>query len=173
MARTVMASPNKFTPRLVTKVYIVTGTVAAMSPPTPTRAELEATTTIDATKAICDMAGFTVTSSDIETPGLGTGFTASIPGRDTAEASSLTFYADVTGKGDNDVRTHLARGGYVVVVFMDGGDVPTQIGRAYPCQVKNVSVVPGGVNAEAANKILVGLSIVDAPNEAYVIPAAA
>lgn len=170
MARTVMASPAKFTPRLVTKIYILTGAVAAMSPPSPTRSELDATTTIDVTKAVCDMAGWTVTANNIQTPALGSGFTSTIPGKQTAEASSLTFYADKAGTGANDIRTHLEILDTAVVVFCDGGDVAAQLGRAYPIQVSSVSVVPGGVDAEAANKVTVAMEVIDAPNLMYVIP---
>lgn len=170
MARTVMTKPQAFTPRLLTKVYIITGPVAAADHK-PTRAELEASTTIDVTKAVADMSGWSVTTSDIEVPALGSGFTSTIPGKDSAADSSLTFYADLAGTGTGDVRTYLDPLDYVHVVFMDGGDVPTQLGRVYPAQVKSVSVMPGGVDATAANRIVVGFSIWDSPVEKYAIPA--
>ena len=75
-----------------------------------TRAEINAGT--DLTAEIAEMSGFTVTSDSVDTPDLSNRFTAKIPGRITADDSSISFYASSTSA---DVRTVLPRdtAGYV------------------------------------------------------------
>jgi len=80
----------------------------------PTAAEVNAGTNL--TPSIADIAGFAFTNSPIATPDLASTFTATIPGEDTAEDSTLTFYEDTT---TNTLQTTLAKGvsGYIVIFF--------------------------------------------------------
>jgi len=131
-----------------------------------TRVEAEAS--IDLTNEIADLSGFAVTSGMIDTPDMGSRFTSQIGGRTSAEASSITFYADKAG---NDVRTVLSRGTTGFLIFMDGGDVPGQPSDIYAVQVSSVGKVRSV--GDQAFQVTISFAITSEPAEDVDIPAAA
>jgi hypothetical protein len=100
-----------------------------------TRAEINAG--IDLTNEIASITGLTVTSASTETPDLSTRFTAKIPGRITADDSSISFYASSTSA---DVRTVLPRDTVGYIVHLPEGDVPTQKMDVFPAKVSSTVV---------------------------------
>ena len=129
-----------------------------------TRAELTAGTEISAD--ISEIEGWTVSGTQIETPKYGDLFTSKIPGRTESEDSSFTFYAD---ENSQDVRTVFTRGDRGYMVFMYGGDVPTNLSAVFPAQVTAVSMMLSA--GEDADRVQVGFAITAEPQEAVVIPA--
>lgn len=162
MAPTPLPPTERFFAPEISKVYFAL-TVANVN--TLTRPEIDAAT--DLTEEIADLSGWSVTTGMIATPGMSR-FTKQIPGRTTAEDSSLTFYAD---RGGVDVRTILARGDRGFVIFCDGGDEPGNLADVFPVNVRNVGKVR--TLGDQASQLAIGFAITGIPGEDVVLPAAA
>lgn len=89
----------------------------------PTVASLPAMTTAEqgagqelGDEGLTEVAGFGFTNNPISTPDMDNTFVSQIPGEDTAEQSSLTFYQDDT---TSTIETALAKGttGYIVFYY--------------------------------------------------------
>lgn len=130
-----------------------------------TRAEMTAAT--DVTGEIMDISGFTVSGSEIETPDLLSEFVSKIPGRTSAEDSTIRFYASSDG---DDARTVFPYKTTGFLLFLDGGDVPTQTMDVFPVRVRSVGK-PRSVGENPAT-IDVGFSITREPAMDVTIPAA-
>jgi hypothetical protein len=133
MAPTPLTATVRYIPPGTRKVYWLT-TIASYTTAI-TRAEINAG--IDLTNEIASMSGFTVNSASTDTPDLSTRFTAKIPGRITADDSSISFYASSTSA---DVRTVLPRDTAGFVVILPEGDVPTQKMDCFPAKVSSTAV---------------------------------
>lgn len=131
----------------------------------PTRAEITAGT--DLSNEIAAISGFSSTANMVDVPDLKSRFTRQIPGRLSAEASSITFYAD---RGGDDVSAVLPRDTAGFIYFMDGGDVPGDKSDLFP-----ISVVSNSKPRQLENAVVrvVSVSVTDVPYEGLVIPAAA
>ncbi len=124
---------------------------------------------VDLTDAVAEISGFTFTNSPIPTPDMGNTFTKSIPGEDTAEDSSMTFYESLedTGTVEADARDALPKGqeGFVVLV-----PAPVTPGVAAAGDSAEIwPVISTGVNREwsAGNdpaRFMVQFAITDVPN---------
>src|SRR5262245_55724782 len=134
MAPPKLTATVRYVPEGTRKVYFV-ATIATYT--APTRAELNAGT--DLSDEIAEMSGFTVTSDQAEVPDMASRFTGKIPGRITADDSSIRFYAS---SNSNDVRSVLPRdtAGYVVCLWE--GDVSTQKMDGFPVKVGSAAVQP-------------------------------
>lgn len=162
MAATPIASTSRYINPDVTKIYFV----ASISDKTaPLRSELNAGT--DLTREVNAIDGFTVTGDDVETPDMDSTFTSKIPGRTSADDSSITFYADVTGA---DARALLPRGTSGYVVILDGGDVTASLMDVYPIRVKSVGK-PRSVDGTDAATVEIQFSITSEPAEDVAVPA--
>src|SRR5690606_36007743 len=84
----------------------------------PTRNELNAGT--DLSRAIADVNGWMVSSEMIDVPDMGSRFVSKIPGRISANDSSVTYYMD---RGGVDARAVMPRDAEGFMVWLDGGDV--------------------------------------------------
>jgi hypothetical protein len=146
-----------------TKVYYLPAIAAADM--TPTRAEINAGT--DLSDEIADLAGWTVSGAEIETPDLGSKFNSKIPGRTSVDDSSLTFYADNRGV---DVRSVLPRGTAGFIVFCDGGDVAGALADVFPIRVRSVGKVRSV--GDDAGRLTVPFSVTREPAEDVALPAA-
>lgn len=102
----------RFFRRGTTKVWWVPTVASATL--VPTTAEVTAGT--DLSPDIAAMEGFSFQNNPISTPDLGTTFTTTIPGEDTADNPSITFYelTDV-----NTLQSTLAKGtsGHLVIFY--------------------------------------------------------
>jgi hypothetical protein len=154
------ASTRYFDPE-VTKVYFVPSIANQTS---PTRLEMDAGT--DLSDEIADLSGWVVSGEDIPTPDLGSRFTANIPGRTSADDSSLTLYADKTGV---DVRGVLPRDTSGFILWLDGGDVAGNKMDVYPVRVKSNGKMRS-VGNEAA-RLQIQFSVTSEPTENVTVPA--
>ena len=131
---------------------------------TPTRAEINLGT--DVSGEVAEISGFSVASDSVDTPDLGTRFVPKIPGRITADDSSINFYASSTGF--TDARSVLPRDTTGFLVIMDAGDVATT-GRmsVYPATVAGLPVLRA---LEDPAQVSVQFTITRTPAEDLVIP---
>lgn len=70
-------------------------------------------------ESVADIAGFSFKNNPIDTPVLSSSWTNKIPGPDTADDSSITFYDDDTA---NPLRTTLAKGTVGFIVILPAGN---------------------------------------------------
>jgi hypothetical protein len=154
-------SVRYFRPEVTKVIWVVTITTVSA----PTRSELNAGT--DLSGEISELSGFQVVSATVDTPDLGSRFTSKIPGRITADDSSINFYA--TSTGFNDARSVLPRDTSGFVVIMDAGDVSTT-GRmsVYPSKVAAHGMLRG---VEDPAMTQAQFTITSEPSEDLVIPA--
>lgn len=119
----------------------------------PTRTEIDAGT--DISEEIAAISGWQITSETLATPDLGKRFVKQVNGRLTAADSSITCWADKTGK---DIRDTLTLDQETFVAFLDGGDV-----AASPMDVYKVTVASVGKvrEIEGAGRLEVRFTIRD------------
>ena len=105
----------------------------------PTTAEVTAGTAV--TPEINEMAGFTFANNPIDTPDMDTTFVSKIPGEDSTEDSSMTFYERKT---TNPIKTLLAKGtvGFIVIF-------PAGLAAAAPAAGDKADVWPVTVASNA------------------------
>ncbi|WP_424216995.1 hypothetical protein ACN20G_33415 (plasmid) [Streptomyces sp. BI20] len=133
----------------------------------PTRAELTAGTDLSAAIAAID--GWSISNQAIETPDLSSTFETKIPGTDSADDSSLTFYEDETA---DEVEQLLSKGAVGWVAILRKGDVPgSRSMDVFPVRVGSRSP-QYSVDNEAA-KHVVSFSITEAPVQDAAVPALA
>lgn len=130
----------------------------------PTRAEINAGT--DLTPEVAAIAGWQVSSAQIDTPDLGTVFTSTIPGSTSIGDSSVDMYADDNGA---DVRGVLPRGTVTVILIMYGGDIVGAKMDAFRTRVRSVAK-PLSVGDDAGI-VQVQFSITATPAENVTVPA--
>lgn len=129
----------------------------------PTRPELDAGTRLT---DIASVSGFTLNNSPAPTPDLDSKFTSSVPGEDTAETPSFTFWDD---DDDTTIRDVLAKDTSLFIVRMPYGDVPGK-----RCEVWDVTStgVNDGTDMGTPGQFMVGFSVNETPVQDAVIPAA-
>ncbi|SHI68434.1 phage tail tube protein [Streptomyces sp. 3214.6] len=159
MVATPIAATSRYIPPGTTHYYFV-ASIANKS--APTRPELDAGT--DLTAEIAEVSGFSTTSEQTETPDLGSRFTGKIPGRITADDSSITMYMSSTS---NDVRTLLPRDTAGFVVAFSEGDVAGRKMDVFPVKV---SGQPKKRDIEDAATIEIQFTITSIPAENVTIP---
>ncbi|MEU2924211.1 hypothetical protein ABZ636_03990 [Streptomyces sp. NPDC007251] len=159
MAATPIAATSRYIPPGTTRYYWVASISNYTS---PTRAELNAGT--DLTGEIAAVSGFATTSDQQDTPDLGSRFTSKIPGRITADNSSITMYLSSTS---SDVRTLLPRDTAGYVVILPEGDVTGQKMDIFPVKV---TAQPKARDVENPAQITIEFSITKIPAENVTIP---
>jgi hypothetical protein len=100
----------------------------------PTRAEITSST--DLTPQIADVGGLSFSNSPIATPDLDTTFTLTIPGEDTSDTPTLTFYDDDTA---TTIRTALAKGTKGHLLLFPYGDVVGRRMEVWPVESTGVN----------------------------------
>ena len=100
----------------------------------PTAPEFTAGT--DLTPSISDPGAFAFKNSPINVPDLASTFTSQIPGEDTADAPTITFYDDDTA---TTIRTALAKGVTGYIVREPYGHVTAKRCEVYPVTVTGVN----------------------------------
>ncbi len=161
MAATPIATVNRFFPTGTTK-YVYCTSISNKN--APTRLEINAGT--DLSPEINEVDGWQVTSELIDVPDLNSRFTSKIPGRTSADDSSITFYADPSG---SDARTLFPRGATGFILRMDGGDVAGRKMDVFPVTVSSVPKEMG--TGDDAGTIQVMFAITSEPAENVTIPA--
>jgi hypothetical protein len=160
MVATPIAATSRYIPPGVTQYYWV-ATIADKT--APSRAELDAGS--DLTAEISDVSGFSTSSDQVDTPDLGTRFTGKIPGRITADDSSLTMYLSLTS---NDVRTLLPRDTAGFIVVFGEGDAAGKKMDVYPVKI---SGQPKQRGIDDPSRIEIQFSITSEPVENIAVPA--
>lgn len=163
MVATPMTPVERFFPTGTTRYLYLPAIVSTTL--VPTRTEINAGT--DLSTDLAEVSGFTVSSDLVDTPDINKRFTSRIPGRITAEDSSLVFYADKVG---DDVRALLPRDETGYIVRLSGGDVPGSMGSTFPITVSSISE-QAGTDDEGA-RLTVSFAITAEPAENWTIPAA-
>lgn len=132
----------------------------------PTRAEITAGT--DLTSEVVSASGFGVDGNLIQVNTFGNSFGRQVPGRVTAQQSTLVFTAD---KGGDDVRSVIARGDVGYILRCPGGDVTGYKADVFPVQV--VALSKALSTDDAAAQITVTFAITRFPAEDITLPATA
>lgn len=140
----------------------------------PTRAEITAGVVLtepgsDEAAGIAGIAGWSMSRDDIATPDAATDFAKTIPGVNSSEASSITFYDD---DDDDTIREAQIDGTEGFMIRMPYGDVAAKRCSVWPVRSKGVNDDADIVTASDAAKFTVGYSIIGIPEKDAVIPAA-
>lgn len=152
------------------KRYINVGTTVVLWVPTisdytaPTRSELDAGINLAGENSASD--GWKTTSDFVETPNMAKKFTPKIPGRRSADDSSLTMYRSLDGVDATDLMP-VDEDGFIV--WMDAGDVAGRDMDVFP-----VTVAAHGkersVEGSDASVVEIQFAITDEPAEKVEIP---
>ena len=151
----------RFFRRGVSKIRWIT---APSNPAAPTLAEVNAGVALDA--ALADISGFEFANTPIPVPDLASTFTATIPGEDTTQNPTMTFYDDDT---TTTIRTALAKGNAGYVIFAPYGIANTKRAEIWPAKVTGYN--DAWTAANEAAKATAGFAITSTPNQAYALPA--
>lgn len=157
-------TPN--TPAAITRYFAVGITDVLWCPSiatqsAPTFAELDAGT--DLARDLADWSGWTVSTAFIDTPDIKTRFVSQLPGRITAEASSITFYSD---RLSADLRDLMPRDTIGYIVIADGG-LASAVGDVFKVQVASVPKIRSMDNAA---QIKFDFAILTEPSEDVTLP---
>lgn len=161
MVATPIAQETRYFNPETTKIYWV---ASIANKAAPTRGELDAG--VNVSKAVADVNGWMVSSEMIDTPDMGSRFVGKIPGRISADNSSITYYADRAGI---DARGTMPRDATGYLVWLDGGDVPGRLMDVFPCTVSSHGKQRSTGNDPA--RIVIAYAITSEPAENVVIPA--
>lgn len=137
-------------------------TKVIIAPTYATQANIAAGSDVSIDVAVIN--GFTTTTADLPTPNIGEAFTSSIPGRKTADQSSIDFYADADG---DDIRTVLTVGQDTNVLFLADGTAAGSAMDVFPVRVGSTSLVR---DFEAIPVVRVSFSITAEPIEGSTYP---
>jgi hypothetical protein len=150
-----------FAPGISKVLYVPT----ISNPASPTRSELDAGTDLSGELNALD--GWTVTSDTADTPDLVSTFVGKLPTTTSADDSSLTMYSSEDGQ---DVRSLLSRNTRGFIVWMDGGDDPSNTMDVFPILVSACSKQRSMSDPAL---IMVTCVVTREPSEDVAIPAAA
>lgn len=130
MVATPITATSRYIPPGTTHYYWVATISNYLS---PTRAELNAGS--DLTAEVQAVSGFATNSDQQDTPDLGSRFVSKIPGRITADDSSITLYAS---SNSSDARTLMPRDTAGFIVIFPEGDITGQKMDVFPVKVTGV-----------------------------------
>lgn len=157
MPATVLAASNRYNVRGTAKVFWIprnaTGRTAGGGANLPAgplsaaniRALLGDPATIDVTREVIAINGFTSTTSDVPVPDMGSLKTFNIEGETTLESSSIDFYLS-SAVPVNDIRTVLVTGQEGYLVLADNGTATGAVVDVPEVQVKFASKPREGVS---------------------------
>lgn len=160
MAPTPLNVTNRYIPPGTRKYYYVP---TISTPSAPTRSEMNAGTDLSA--EIKEVSGFTIKTDTAETPDLASRFTGKIPGRISADDSSITCYAS---SNSNDVRSVLPRDTAGYIIILPEGDVAGQKMDVFPIKVSAAYV---DTATEDPGSVVIECVIIKLPNQNVTIPA--
>jgi hypothetical protein len=115
---------GRYTRKGLSKIYFVPSLASTTS---PSIAEITAGTNLGA--AVSDISGFTFSNDPISTPDLASTFVPTIPGEDSSDNPSMTFYEDDTV---TTLKTALAKGNDGFIVLMPVGATATKPAEVWP-----------------------------------------
>ncbi|MEU8906964.1 hypothetical protein [Streptomyces mirabilis] len=159
MVATPIAATSRYIPPGTTHYYWV-ATIANYN--SPSRSELNAGT--DLTGEVMAVSGFATSSDQQDTPDLGSRFVPKIPGRITADDSSITMYSS---SNSSDARTLMPRDTAGYVVIFPEGDITGQKMDVFPVKVTGV---PKSRDIENPANMVFQYAITKIPAENVTIP---
>jgi hypothetical protein len=159
MVATPIAATSRYIPPGTTRYYWVASISNYLS---PTRSELNAGS--DLTAEVQAVSGFATNSDQQDTPDLGSRFVSKIPGRITADDSSITLYAS---SNSSDARTLMPRDSAGYIVIFPEGDVTSQKMDVFPVKVTGV---PKSRDVENPASMTFQYAITKIPAENVTIP---
>lgn len=151
---------SKYFRRGTTKIYFAPD-IADID--APTEAEMAAATELSC--LLSDLSGFSFKNNPINVPDFCSTFVKNIPGEDTVDASSMTFYEDNVS---NPIRTLLAKGTEGYIVFFPYGVTGGAPSAGDECEVWVVSVASSTREWNAGNeaaKYMVEFTAIDVPDQ--------
>jgi hypothetical protein len=157
---TIPVSTRFFQPGIVDVYYLPAIAAADL---TPTRAEITAGTAL--TPELDDWAGWSYSTTFIETKDAANRIRPKLAGPVSLDDSSITFNGSLDGV---DVRTVLTRGDTGFIMICDGGDVAGQPAEVFPVEVGSVVAVRSLDSAPF--KVRVDFGVTNVPQE-VTIPA--
>lgn len=137
---------------------------AVSNPAAPSSAEITAGE--DLTPQIAEIGGFNFTANPITTPDLSTTFDTQIPGPDSTDTSTLTFYDD---DASEVIRTALAKGTRGYLLFQPYGTTATD--RAEVWRVESLGVNDEWTTGNEAARFAVSFAILEPPEQDAANPA--
>lgn len=159
MVATPIAATSRYIPPGTTRYYWVATIANYLS---PTRSELNAGSDLSA--EVQAVSGFATSSDQQDTPDLGSRFVSKIPGRITADDSSITLYASSTS---SDARTLMPRDTSGYIVILPEGDITGQKMDVFPVKVTGV---PKSRDVENPANMVFQYAITRVPAENVTIP---
>jgi hypothetical protein len=159
MVATPITATSRYIPPGTTHYYWVATIANYLS---PTRAELNAGS--DLTGEVQAVSGFATNSDQQDTPDLGSRFVSKIPGRITADDSSITLYSS---SNSSDARTLMPRDTAGYIVILPEGDVTGQKMDVFPVKVTGV---PKSRDVENPATMTFQYAITKIPAENVTIP---
>lgn len=152
----------RFWRRGVSKILFLPAVADTDAPTT-----LEITAGEDLTPQIAEIGGFNFSANPITTPDLSTTFDTQIPGPDSTDTSTLTFYDD---DAEDTIRTTLDKGtrGYLLFQPYGGGSGD----RAEVWRVESLGVNDEWSTGNEAARFAVSFAILEPPVQDAVNPAA-
>jgi hypothetical protein len=157
---------SRYFRRGTTKIYFAS-TITDID--APTEAEMAAAT--DITCDIAEVSGFSFSNSPIDVPDMCSTFVKNIPGEDTVEDSSMTFYEDNVS---NPTKTLLAKGTEGYIVFFPYGITGGAPSAGDEAEVWVVSVASNTRQWSAGNeaaKYMVEYTATETPDQDAVVVA--
>lgn len=160
--------PQRFFDRKTSKIVFMPSVASKTA---PTRAEINAGTVLAtpgsaATESISDVGGWISRNNPIAATDLNSDFDKQEPGTFSADASSLTFYADLTG---TSIRSTQAEGTVGYMGLMWAGDVAGRRMQVWPVRVAADNDLPSLGNE--LHRFEIQYAPFDAPAKNVVIPA--
>lgn len=158
---------DRFSRKGIAKFKWVPTLTDSVSPYSVTRAEITGSVAIGVD--VSDIGGMQFKNNPIPTPDFETTFVTSIPGEDTAEDPTLTFYERSDIPANQTIRNALAKANTGYILALPYGDIPT-----YELEIWKVTST--GVNrqwtaANEAAKYMATFAVTAVPTLNAIVPA--
>lgn len=129
----------------------------------PSRAEVAAG--VDLSTDAAEVSGFNFSNQPIITPDLSTTFDTQIPGADTSDTSTITFY---DRDDETTIRDALAKGTEGYLVFFPYGDITGARAEVWPAIATGVN--DQWTTGNEAAKFVAAFAITSEPEQEAVVP---
>lgn len=162
-----MATGDRFMRKGISKLRWSPTLTDATLPFSVTRSEI--TSSVDLTPDISDLGGMTYSNDPVATPDLVTTFETKIPGSDTVQDPTLTFYERDDVPANQTIMTALAKGSSGYMLAFPYGDVPTRAMEIWKLTSTGVNRQWSAANEPA--KFVVTFATTSRPTLDAIVPA--
>lgn len=156
----------RFFRRGVTKIFWVAGESAISDFDAPTEAEISGATELSC--QLAEISGFKFSNNPIDVPDMCSEFVKNIPGEDTADDSSITFYELTGGLASNPIKSTLVKGSLGFIVIYPYGTAGSSPAAGDECEVWPSSVASNTREFSAGNdpaRWMAEFTITDVPDQ--------